>query len=144
MAGKSGKHQLHSRLAGNCFDDTKLQFSVLQHGPLLNVELKITKHSVLKRGGGNFAGVQSIGENSFLDRKILGVAQAQQLSIQPSDKRPASNEGNSKTHAFFFRKADDFDGEREPASFERFEERNCQHDAENSVVCAGVRNSVEV
>src|SRR5712675_2749030 len=121
MAGEPGKYQLHSRLAGNCFDDTKLEFSVLQHRPLLNVELKITKHSVLKRGGGNFAGVQSIGENCLLDRKIIGIAQAQQLFTQPSDKRPASYEGNPKTHAFFFRKADDFDSEREPAPFERFE-----------------------
>src|SRR5712672_906181 len=144
MAGKPGKYQFHSRLAGNCFDDAKWEFSVLQHGPLLNVELKITKHSILKRGGGNFAGVQSIGENCFLDRKILGIAQALQLIIQPSDKRPASYEGNSKTDTFFFRKADDFDGERAPASFERFEERDCQHDAENSVVCAGVWNGVEV
>jgi len=66
------------------------------------------------------------------------------LIIQPSDKRPASYEGNSKTDTFSSEKpmTSMAKGSRRPLRDSRREIANMN--AENSVVCASVGNRVEV
>jgi hypothetical protein len=89
-------------LAGDSFDDAEGQSSMLQYGALLDMELKISKHSLVKDGGRNLAWLQSIRLNCLLDRNTIGVTPVQQLFIQSSYECPASYEGNSEAHAFFF------------------------------------------
>jgi len=111
--GETGKHPTPIRVGGQCFDEpVKVPCSTRGHA---HVESGNQSIPVLKRSGGNFAGVSIHRENCRWDTKDYGSNKPKQKPIiQPSDSARFLLKGTPPKRNLFVLKSDVDGAEREP------------------------------
>ena len=136
--------ELHPALAGDRFDDSERPAGVLEHRPLLNVELHIAEDIVLHCSLRNFCWIQTKIRNRLAYRNSLRILTAEQILIQAAHEGAAADKRRAEANALFFRETDDFDGKGKLAAVQSAEQRNGKNHSENAVVRSGVGYGIQM
>src|ERR1700756_599503 len=144
VVGVPRECELQPALAGNRFDHSQRQAGILQHRPLLNVELEVTENILAHRRLQNFFWMQTKLLNRLAYCNTLRVPTTQDVLAEIADKRPAANKRDAEANALLFREADNLDGKRKFMAVNGGEECKSNHNSENTVVSSGVWYGVQM
>ena len=150
VVGLSGEDELHTGLARDGVDHAKGAGFTFEYGALLNVKLEVGEGGVVEYGVGEFCGVEAEVADGVGDGDAVAVGADEGGGVERADQRETAEERFGETHPFFFREADDFDGEghslpcRARVGEHFFGESDAEDDAERAVEGACVDDRVQV
>src|SRR5687768_15745674 len=101
MIGRSGERRGQPALSDDGVDDAKRDAEAIEHGPLLDVKLQITKRLSVAAGLEDGRRVEAVVADRIRDRSAACIDTTEEVIVEGANQCPAADERHAESHSLF-------------------------------------------